>query len=58
MLNFAKTDVGKVRKMNQDYYYISEDETLYNSTWAEIRKTYKLNIKDTYLKNAYNDTIK
>ena len=29
MLNFAKTDVGKVRKMNQDYYYISEDETLY-----------------------------
>lgn len=37
---------------------LSEDETLYNSTWAEIRKTYKLSIKDTYLKNAYNDTIK
>ena len=25
MLNFANTDVGKVRKMNQDYYYVSED---------------------------------
>ncbi len=25
MLNFANTNVGKVRKMNQDYYYISED---------------------------------
>lgn len=28
MLNFAKTDVGNVRKMNQDYYYISDDGTL------------------------------
>ena len=28
MLNFAKTDVGKVRKMNQDYYYVSNDGTL------------------------------
>lgn len=28
MLNIAKTDVGKVRKMNQDYYYISEDGML------------------------------
>lgn len=29
MLNYAKTDIGKVRKMNQDYYYINEDETLF-----------------------------
>ena len=28
MLNFAKTDVGNVRKMNQDYYYVSEDGTI------------------------------
>lgn len=25
MLNFGLTDVGQVRKMNQDYYYVSED---------------------------------
>ena len=25
MLNIVKTDVGNVRKMNQDYYYVSED---------------------------------
>lgn len=25
MLNFGVTDIGKVRKNNQDYYYISED---------------------------------
>ena len=29
MLNYAKTNIGKVRKMNQDYYYVSEDETLF-----------------------------
>ena len=28
MLNIAKTDVGNVRKMNQDYYYVSEDGCL------------------------------
>lgn len=28
MLNFANSNVGKVRKMNQDYYFISEDGTL------------------------------
>ena len=28
MLNFADTNVGKVRKMNQDYYYVSPDKTL------------------------------
>ena len=22
---FAKTDIGKARELNQDYYYISED---------------------------------
>lgn len=24
MISFAKTDVGKARDMNQDYYYIPE----------------------------------
>ncbi len=28
MLNFANTSVGKARKTNQDYYYISEDGNL------------------------------
>ena len=28
MLNFANTSVGKVRNMNQDYYYVSEDGSL------------------------------
>lgn len=28
MLNFAKTNIGKARSMNQDYYYISEDGCL------------------------------
>lgn len=28
MLNFANTNVGKTRKMNQDYYYVSEDGLL------------------------------
>lgn len=26
MKGFAKTDVGKAREMNQDYYYISSPE--------------------------------
>lgn len=26
MRSFAKTDVGKAREMNQDYYYISTPE--------------------------------
>ena len=25
MLNFGLTDIGQVRKKNQDYYYISDD---------------------------------
>ena len=28
MLNFGLTDIGQVRKKNQDYYYISEDGTI------------------------------
>lgn len=28
MLNFANSNVGRVRKMNQDYYYISQDGML------------------------------
>lgn len=28
MLNFAGTNMGKERKMNQDYYYVSKDGTL------------------------------
>lgn len=27
MKSFAKTDVGKAREMNQDYYYISEPQS-------------------------------
>jgi len=35
---------------------LNDDSSLYNSTWADIREKYKLNIKDTYLKNSYNKT--
>ena len=28
MLVFASTDIGMSRNMNQDYYYISDDEEL------------------------------
>ncbi len=27
MKSFAKTDVGKAREMNQDYYYIPTEES-------------------------------
>lgn len=36
---------------------LSEDTTLSDSTWVNVRKKYKLNIKDTDLKNAYNKLI-
>ena len=35
---------------------LNDDSSLYNSTWADIREKYKLNIKDTYLKSSYNKT--
>lgn len=37
---------------------ISEDQSLLTTTWVKIRKDYNLKIKDTYLNNAYNDSIK
>ena len=36
MRGFAKTDVGKAREMNQDYYYIpssENDSNIYSSRW-------------------------
>lgn len=37
---------------------VSEDETLIEKTWVEIRKKYNLNIVDTSIKNAYDSEIK
>lgn len=37
---------------------LSEDDTLYDNVWAEIRSTYKLKINDTDLEKSYNSTIK
>lgn len=37
---------------------LSNDSTLYTTTWADLRKKYKLDIKDTTVKEKYNDTTK
>ena len=33
--------------------YLSNDQTLYNKTWVEIRKSYNLEIKDSTIENNY-----
>ena len=37
---------------------LNTDTELATKTWVEIRKKYKLDIKDDDIKNAYNDSIK
>lgn len=36
---------------------LNNDDTLFNKTWVEIRKDYKLNIADSTVKKAYNKSI-
>lgn len=36
---------------------LNDDTKLYNSTWVNIRKKYKLEINDTTVKNSYEKTI-
>ncbi len=36
---------------------LSNDDKLYTNTWIKIRKDYKISIKDSKLKNAYNKSI-
>ena len=36
---------------------LSNDEKLYNTTWANIRKSYNLDITDSGIKKVYNQTI-
>ena len=36
---------------------LNNDSKLYNSTWAKIRKDYKLDIKDTQVKSEYEKSI-
>lgn len=37
---------------------LNNDENLYQNTWIEIRKKYKLDIQDSEIKKGYNDSIK
>lgn len=37
---------------------LNEDSTLFASKWAELRKEYKLSIKDDFIKSAYEESIK
>lgn len=61
MLNFAKTDVGNVRKMNQDYYYVSEDGLLNiladgmgGYTGGEVASKLAVTSAVNYLKEHFN----
>lgn len=36
----------------------NEDQYLYQKTWVELRKAYNLEIIDSDIKSAYNDTVK
>ena len=36
---------------------LDNDDKLYNNTWVQIRKAYKLNIEDSTVKNAYKKSI-
>ena len=35
---------------------LNNDSTLYTSTWVELRKKYKLAIKDSTIKEKYNQS--
>jgi len=37
--------------------YLSNDSTLYDNTWEEIRESYNLEINDTTIKNSYETII-
>ena len=37
---------------------LSEDSTLFTKKWDELRKEYKLSIKDDFIKSAYEESIK
>ena len=37
---------------------VSEDKSLIDKTWVDVRKKYNLNIEDTSIKNSYNSHIK
>lgn len=37
---------------------LTEDQTLFNSKWADLRKEYKLIISDSQIKKSYNNDLK
>ena len=49
-----KDDVKRDFAENQ----LSEDSALFTKKWDELRKQYKLSIKDDFMKSAYEKTIK
>jgi len=62
ILKVSSTDKKSLKDSKEDIINtlvenkLSEDSNLYNNTWREIRKKYKLTIKDTTIKNAYEKT--
>ena len=49
-----KDDVAKSYAEKQ----LTDDSTLFNKKWSELRKKYKLSINDDFMKKTYNDQIK
>ena len=64
ILKVGSTPVEKYKEIKNDVKtkyaesLLSEDSTLMVKTWDEIRKQYKLSIKDDFMKKTYKQTIK
>ena len=63
ILKVSSTPVKKYKEIKDDVKIkyaeslLSEDSTLMVKTWDEIRKQYKLSIKDDFMKKTYKQTI-
>lgn len=64
ILKVSSTPVEKYKNIKDEVKkayaedLLSNDSTLQVSKWAELRKQYKLSIKDDTIKDLYNETIK
>lgn len=64
ILKVSSTPVEKFDKIIDDVKnsyaetQLASDSNLYNIKWDELRKKYKLEIKDELIEKAYNDSIK
>lgn len=63
ILRVSASDKPKLKDKKDDIVdalvenYLSNDQDLYDDTWAEIRKSYKLNINDSAIEKNYNNII-